>query len=503
VNPVISAIEQKAAMSPTAVALQGPQASVSFASLLDEIINLQTDFRKKGLNRIGLLMENSPAWAIVDLAALNNQSVMVPLPDFFTDKQLLHVIASAALDTIITDNPGRLTPLLAKAKLRPRPRIAGQNIWQLSLPNTKEKPLPEGTVKITFTSGTTGTPKGVCLTEEAINAVALSLANIATVCDHDKHLTLLPLPVLLENIAGLYVSMLRGVPCSLPSLVDLGMAGSQAADLQKMFTAIVEQQVTSIIMIPHMLQALLGAVNHGLEFPELRFIAVGGASVSPALLKQAALAGLPVFEGYGLSECASVVAVNMPQALRQGSVGKPLSHLNVTLAPDNEIMVEGPVYAGYLGESTYENNRPLATGDLGYLDDDGYLYISGRKRNVFITSYGRNVSPEWIERELQAQPVIAQAVVYGESRPWNAAVVVSANGATDVEMNAAIEAANKMLPDYARVKRWVQADEAFTPVNGQYTVNGRPRRDKIWGCYGERINELYKQQSICYSEISL
>jgi long-chain acyl-CoA synthetase len=70
-------------------------------------------------------------------------------------------------------------------------------------------------------------------------------------------------------------------------------------------------------------------------------------------------------------------------------------------------------------------------------------------------------------------------------------------------VDAAIDVANQMLPDYARVKRWVQADEAFTPVNGHYTANGRPRRDKIWDYYGERINELYKQQSVCYSEISL
>jgi long-chain acyl-CoA synthetase len=286
VNPVINAIKQKAAASPKAVALQGSQACVSFSSLLDEVSNLQAGFRKRGMNRIGLLMENGPAWAIVDLAALTNQSVMVPLPAFFTDDQLLHVITSSALDTIITDKPARLSQLLPGAKLRPRPRIAGQNIWQLSLPRTKETPLPEGTAKITFTSGTTGTPKGVCLTEDSINAVALSLADITSVCESDKHLTLLPLPVLLENIAGLYVSLLRGVPCSLPSLAELGMAGSQATDIHKMFTAITEQQATSIIVIPHMLQALIGAGNQGVVFPDLRFVAVGGASVSPALLEQ-------------------------------------------------------------------------------------------------------------------------------------------------------------------------------------------------------------------------
>ncbi|MGD8642307.1 MAG: AMP-binding protein, partial [Gammaproteobacteria bacterium] len=349
---------------------------------------------------------------------------------------------------------------------------------------------------------TTGAPKGVCLTENVLCGVARSLSELTTVQDNDKHVALLPMAVLLENIAGLYVSLLRGVPCSLPSLGDLGMDGSRMSDLSKMFAVIKEQEATSIILIPQMLQALIFAVSNGLELNSLRFAAVGGASVSPVLLEQAANMGLPVFEGYGLSECASVVAVNTPEAIRRGSVGKPLPHLKVDIAADNEIMVSGPVYAGYLGDASYQGERTLATGDLGYLDDDGYLYVNGRKKNVFITSFGRNVSPEWIEREVHAQPAIAQAVVFGESRPWNTAVVVPRKGAALSDVSAAIRIANRALPDYAQISAWIQADAPFTTSNKQYTANGRPRREHIWNHYAERINQLYEPESKRYSEIS-
>jgi len=491
-NPVLKAVASHAKSRPDAIALQGDSISISYYSLNQEITNARQCMQRNDLRRIGLLMDNSPAWAVIDLAALSNNSMLVPLASFFSDQQLLHAIDSASLDTIITDDPGRLMKLMPHATLRPRARILGQNMWHISIPVSRNYQLPGNTTKITFTSGTTGTPKGVCLSADAINSVALSLADITTVEKGDRHLSLLPLPVLLENIAGLYVALLRGVPCVLPSSSALGSQGSRTIDFSRLFSAIKTHQATSIILLPEMLQALLTTVEQGLDLSNLRFIAVGGASVSPALLKKAESLDLPVYEGYGLSECASVVAVNAPEAVRRGSVGKPLPHVKVSTSTDNEILVSGPAYTGYLNETSRTGDKYLATGDLGYLDEDGYLYITGRKKNVFITSFGRNISPEWIEREIQAQPAIAQVAVFGESRPWNIALVVPSPGATIKEIDEAIKMVNLTLPDYARVSKWLTADEAFTPENGQYTINGRPRREAIWISYVDQINQLYE-----------
>jgi len=214
------------------------------------------------------------------------------------------------------------------------------------------------------------------------------------------------------------------------------------------------------------------------------------------LLHDAQSLGLPVFEGYGLSECASVIAVNRPDATRSGSVGLPLPHVRVTVADDGEIVVSGVRWRGYLATADAAGTTPgtagaIATGDLGFIDADGYLHITGRKKNIFITSFGRNVAPEWIERELVARAPILQAAVFGESRPFNTAIIVAHAAATQQAVTQALEEVNRQLPDYARVSAWIPAREPFTPHNGLSTPNGRLRRSEIFGAYADRINASY------------
>jgi long-subunit acyl-CoA synthetase (AMP-forming) len=172
-------------------------------------------------------------------------------------------------------------------------------------------------------------------------------------------------------------------------------------------------------------------------------------------------------------------------------VGRPLPHATLRFAPDGEILVAGAVFEGYLGAGHERPDTYWPTGDLGYLDDDGYLYIVGRKKNMFITAFGRNVAPEWVERELTAHPAIAQAVVFGEGRPWNAAVLVPRGPVATGLLDSAVTTVNRSLPDYARVRRWILADTPFAPQNEQLTATGRPRREAIWARYRERIDRLY------------
>jgi long-subunit acyl-CoA synthetase (AMP-forming) len=211
--------------------------------------------------------------------------------------------------------------------------------------------------------------------------------------------------------------------------------------------------------------------------------------VSPALLARADRLGLPVYEGYGLTECASVVALNTPAARRTGSVGRPLPHADVTIDAHGEIHVAGAAVGGYVGGE--QAPRTVATGDLGYFDTDGFLYVSGRRKNMFITSFGRNVSPEWVETELCEERAIAQAAVFGDARPWNVAVIVPAPQAERSEVGAAIEAANRRLPDYARVGDWIVAARPFTAGTGELTPNGRNRRAAIWTRYRGELDALY------------
>ena len=199
-----------------------------------------------------------------------------------------------------------------------------------------------------------------------------------------------------------------------------------------------------------------------------------------------------MFEGYGLTESASVVSLNTPEANKMGSAGKPLSHIEIKITGQHEVLVKGANFLGYTNQQQQiEQYAFIDTGDIGYLDDEGYLFINGRKKNVFITSFGRNVSPEWVERELKVSPYIAQAAVFGEARPWNVAVIVLRQSMDNIAISKVIQAVNAYLPDYASVAQWIIADTPFTAANQQLTTNGKNRRDMIWQHYQDKINALY------------
>ena len=211
--------------------------------------------------------------------------------------------------------------------------------------------------------------------------------------------------------------------------------------------------------MPELLQVLVVAAERGWQPPaSLQFVAVGGAKVSRELLARADAVGIPVYEGYGLSECASVVCLNTPAARRAGTVGRPLPHVRVRVDAAGQVHVAGNTMLGYLGDAPRAPRDEIATGDLGVFDADGYLQLHGRVGNRFITSFGRNVSPEWVECEISQRLGGRPVLVYGESRPYVVALVgATAREADDAAVEAAIDAANAALPNYAQVRRWARA----------------------------------------------
>lgn len=474
------------------VALADDQQTITYAEL-ELLLNAeQAWLRQSGGSRFALLADNGCSWALSDLGLHRAELLNVPLPGYFTPGQLQHLIADAGIDTLLTDQPERASQLAADfvaAGISPQ---TGLHLYRRHCA-APSRPVPQGTIKITYTSGSTAAPKGVCLSALSLESVATSLAAATAELGLTRHLCLLPLATLLENVGGIHAALRSAASCIIPALSSTGMSYG-GLDPRKLIATISAHEPSSLILVPELLRVLVMAAQQGWQAPaSLRFIAVGGASVAPELLASAARLGLPVFEGYGLSECGSVVCVNTPAASRRGSVGRPLPHVRVRVDKQQQIMVSGPLMSGYLGDASPADSAAgeVATGDLGEIDADGFVYVRGRLKNLIITSLGRNISPEWVERELQMEPAIGMAVVCGEAQAYLSALISPAGTATKAEIAVAVARANSRLPDYAQLRQWAVVETPFTFANGLLTANGRPQRTRILQQNAATLASLY------------
>lgn len=472
---------------PGRVALDDGRRTITYGEL-PQVVRHEAQFlRATGGLRFALLADNGCGWAISDLALHHLHQLNVPLPEYFTPAQQHHVVDDSAIDTLVTDRPEYVRehwPQFGRIGISP---ASGLHVFRHATAQVRHR-VPAGVTKITYTSGSTGQPKGVCLSEATLDCVSRSLAGAIGPVGVMRHLCLMPLSTLLENIAGIHAALRAAATCIVPPGSASGMS-YRSLDSRKLLATLTETRPESILVVPELLRLLVRAAEDGVALPSsLRFIAVGGATVSRSLLEEAAAAGLPVYEGYGLSECGSVVCLNTPAAARRGSVGRVLPHARVRIDRQGQICVSGAVMSGYLGDEAGQAPFEIQTGDLGEIDAERYVYVRGRLRNAFITSLGRNVSPEWVERELAHERAIRHAVADGESRPAVAALVSPARSdASGEDIDRAVARANTRLPDYAQVRQWVRMPEEPSLANGLLTANGRLRRESVLARFGRLL----------------
>ncbi|SDD02932.1 Long-chain acyl-CoA synthetase (AMP-forming) [Sphingomonas sp. YR710] len=450
---LLDAIVDRSLSFPDRIAIRNDRETLSYGDLAARIAARAVHIRATIGDRsgpVGIALPNGLDWILTDLALLALHLPCVPLPPFFSMAQSEAALADAgAIAVVSTDGIALLHHIPAD--------------------------VPAGTAKISYTSGSTAAPKGICLSDDAMLATASAVVARFGAGMAGVHMPVLPLGVLLENVAGLYASLLAGGTYAAYDGANIGLGNPFQPDMPTLIEAVQSTGATSLILVPELLAGLAATLAAGQwRLPGLRLVAVGGARVPIDLLAAAEAVNLPVVQGYGLTECGSVVTIEQPGEVSRGTTGAPLDHVTISIADDGEIIVNGTGHLGTIGAP--RSAGPIATGDIGRLDAAGRLIVEGRKSNLLITGYGRNVSPEWVEEVLLAQPVIAQAMVYGDGAASLSALLVPC--ARDADLAAAVAEANSRLPAYARIDTW-QPSRPFSPQDGTLTANGRLRRTAI------------------------
>lgn len=454
---VIQAIHRTATTDPARVAITGAGGPMSYGELARAIDRVRVVLAGSP-DVVGLLMTRSSAAIVADLALASLGRTIVPLPDFFSPGQWQHMIQDAGVGAVVSEAAlaGRLADLPVPILL------ADASVAEI--PHTSVD-APRLSRRIIYTSGTTGKPKGVVLTETALMAGLTGMEKAVRASSNDVHLSVLPFSLLLEQLAGILLPLKVGA--------RIHIAASPTAFVLEADSV----QPTTTILVPDLLAGWVGYLRQtGKKAPaSLRFVAAGGAPVGDKLADAAWAAGIPVHEGYGLSECGSVVAVNRPGARCAGTVGRPLDGVAVTIE-NNEIVVRGPsVMRGYLGGEPA--GGVWRTGDAGEWDDEGNLIVLGRKDDIVVTQAGRNVHPEWIEPMLLADPDVQRAAIVA-GRSGIKAVLVATPGTTD-EWLSRIEHLTAGVPAYARPTEVALLSPDEAQSHDLFTLDGRPRRRRI------------------------
>ena len=479
---LLKRIAEIGAQYPTRIALVETQRTISYAALPQHLRDISAELAALGIRRLAIYGDNSIDWALIDLAAMSSNIIVVPIPLFFSNAQIQHLCEASKVDAIFADRP---FPTSMDTKISAKTL----NGYFMKLPVSLESPTAPPFQKITFTSGSTGDPKGACLSTDTLLTITSSLASALTSSELGSHLCLLPFSTLLENVAGIYLPLWMGRTVCIDSPTKLGLLSNHQFDTQIFCNQVQASGAESVILLPQMLKDIIER-GDAMRLKALKFIAVGGGKVAPELLHRAHHAGLQVYEGYGLTECGSCVALNTPDATRIGSVGKPLPHARVRVSDDGEIWVTGAAMQGYLADTVTLSEIP--TGDAGHLDEDGFLYVTGRIKNVLVSSFGRNISPEWVEGQLLSVPEIEQAIVFGEAQPQLSAALVLDDAISDERLRLLIEKINARLPDYAHIMSWTRTSRRFSVEDGTMTDTGKPRRDRI----AHRYEAASRQQEV-------
>jgi len=559
-----------------------PLSSAEFLRRIAGLSNALEQLGVKPGDRVGLFAPNRPEWHIADFAILGLGASDVPIYFNESPDRIVYILNHSGAEIVIAVGEMQSRRLLeCRSRLTSvkhiicaaAPPDLGQDIlrFETLMAVTGDAAIAEYRLRaarvtsdqlatIIYTSGTTGEPKGVMLTHGNLSSNEETSVEPYQMSPADSAVSFLPLSHVYERVTA-YAYLFHGVPISYVERMD---------DLPQ---ALLEVHPTLAAAVPRVFEKLYANVSqkgrasaglkraifdwsmrvaqeavrwkaygqdasHWLNFRwkiadrivyskiregiggRFRAFISGGGPLSREIAEFFWAAGVPVYQGYGLTETSPVVSANYPGANKVGSVGRPIEHVNVRIAEDGEILVQGPcVMKGYYlkPEDTSAVISPdewLSTGDIGRLDDDGYLYVTDRKKDLFKTAAGKFVAPQPIENTLKVSPLILNAVLVGDAKKFIAALIVPnfANVeaaaraqsrtfasheqlAADPWVHELIERevaqVNSRLAQYETIKRFALLDHDFTFDGGQLTYTLKLKRRVIAERYAQTIETLY------------
>jgi long-chain acyl-CoA synthetase len=401
---------------------------------------------------VGILLPAGAGFVASFYGTLLARKAVVPINFLLSDREIAHVIADSGVDTVITapplsarlkDSKLNIIDLSELAKMQPPPLTATPEL---------PSPAPDDLAVLMYTSGTSGLPKGVQLTYNNLQSDVDGAIDFAQLESGHRFLGIIPL----FHAFGLTAMMLAPIQLGAP-VVYIARFSPVAA-----MNAIREHKISLMFGVPSMFAAIAHLKSASPEDFKQIYAIITGGEPQPAALREKFLQrfNVPLLEGYGLTETSPVVALNVPQIMRAGSVGKPLPSVDVKITDENgqrlqkeqigEIWLKGPmVMKGYynLPDATaaaLTSDGYFKTGDLGKIDGDGFLFITGRKKDMIIVA-GEKVFPREVEDVLMRHPTVAEASVLGKKDPSRGEVVVAFVTAREGE-----EVQSDVLRDYCR-----------------------------------------------------
>jgi long-chain acyl-CoA synthetase len=496
-------------------------------------------------DRVVILAENRIEWIVADIGLLTAAGINVPIHAPLTAKQVAYQLNDSGAAIVVVSNADQLAKLVDASAECPGVRhvvafdalnVPSDVRWEFhrwsdmldagaDSPRLADMPgygidrvSPEDLATIMYTSGTTGEPKGVMLTHANLVSNSLASLEVFALRHDDVKLCWLPVSHIFARTADYYATLAAGAILALAECYETLMDNLQEVRPHLMssvphFYENIVRELTErgLTEAPDALRNILGG--------RMRVCVSGGAPLPPHLAEFITERGITLLEGYGLTETSPVISSNTPDANRIGTVGRAIPGVEVRIADDGEVLTRGPhVMKGYWNkpEATAETIRDgwLYTGDLGSLDEDGFLRITGRKKEIIVTAGGKNIAPRYIEHLMTEDPIIDQAVIFGDRRKFLSALIVpnfemlgpeaekiGVNGQTPDELVAdpniytlieqRVMRALSEVSKYEQVRKFVLLARPFTIQAGELTPTLKVRREQVYQRYRERIDALY------------